>query len=158
MNFDHYNDVKFAKDYQVFLFLSEGPKGSLTKVVIYSPIKGLPGGYNLGLGTLKTNEDGEEYVDVNEISDNGDRDKILATVALTAFTFTDHYPERKIYLSGTNKIRTRLYQMAINNAYLELSDEFLIFGDTSKDPNVYRWQNFTKGINYTGFLVARRKL
>jgi hypothetical protein len=156
MNYDHYTNLRFTEDYHIFLFFSNGPKGRLKKIVIYSQLNDLPNGYNLGFGTLKINGDGEEYVDVNEISDNGDRDKILATIALTAFAFTDKYPDRKIYLSGSNKIRTRLYQMAINNAYDELSERFVIFGDTSKYSNVYNWRNFEKGINYTGFLVERK--
>jgi len=95
---------------------------------------------------------------VYEISNNGDRDKILATVALTVDTYTNKYPDRKIYLVGSTKIRTRLYQMAINNAYDELSERFIILGDISEISNVYNWQSFRSGINYTGFLIEKRTL
>jgi hypothetical protein len=136
------------------LFYSEGPKGTLTKVVGYTPLENLPSCFNLGFGTLKVNKSGKEY-DGSEISDNGDRNKILATVALTAYTFVDLYPEKKIYLKGSNKVRTRLYQIAINHAFDELSKKFVIFGDTAEGNN-YNLEPFTTGVNYTGFLVEKR--
>jgi hypothetical protein len=156
MNYDHYDGLRFTEDYDFFLFYSEGPKGSLKKLVIYTPVKALQNGYNLGFGTLKTDEDGAEYLDGNEISDNGDRNKILATIAITADTFLTNYPDRKIYLTGSNNARTRLYQMAINHAFEELCEIFEIYGDISEEEGSYNLQQFRAGINYTGFVVEKR--
>lgn len=100
MNYDHYTNLKFTQDYHLFLFYSEGPKGKLKKLVAYTALKNLPNGYNLGFGTLKIDKNGKEYIDGTETSDNGDRNKILATVALTAYTFTDEYPDKKFTLPG----------------------------------------------------------
>jgi len=63
--------------------------------------------------------------------------KILATIAVTAYKFIDNYPDRKIYLTGFNKARTRLYQMAISHALLELSENFVLFGDVCEEEDVY---------------------
>ena len=156
MNYDHYHNLSFTEDYHLFLFYSEGPKGRLRKLVAYTPLKNLPDGYNLGFGTLKINEEGKEYLDGDEISDNGDRNKILATIALTAFTFIDNYPNKKIYLTGSDKVRTRLYQMAINHAFDILSEKFIIYGNTSINRHEYNLQPLNKGTNYTGFLAERR--
>ena len=156
MNYEHYTNLIFSDDYHLFLFYSEGPKGVLKKLIIYSPLDDLTDVYNLGFGTLKINQEGKEYLDGTEVSDNGDRDKILGTIALTVFSFTDKYPDKKVYLTGSNKIRTRLYQMAINHAYGELSERFIILGDTSDDPDTYHLQKFVSGINYTGFVVEKR--
>ncbi len=156
MNYDQYANLRFTEDYHLFLFYSEGPKGRLRKLVGYFPIDDLPNTYILSFGTLKINQHGEEYLDGDETSANGDRDKILATIAATAFSFTDKYPDRNIYFSGSNKIRTRLYPMAINHTYEELSERFFIFGDISDDPDIYDFQNFVIGTNYTGFLVKKR--
>jgi hypothetical protein len=153
MTYDHYDDLKFTEDYHYFLFYSEGPKGRLKKLVIYSKMKIMPGAYNLGLGTLKINAGGKEYFDGTEISDNGDRNKILATIAVTAYKFIDTYPDKKIYLTGFNRARTRLYQMAINHALQELSEKFILFGDVCEEDDVFDFQPFETGINYTGFLV-----
>ena len=156
MNYDQYTNLRFTEDYHLFLFYSEGPKGRITKLVGYFPMDDLPDSYNLSFGTVKINQDGDEYLDGDEISDNGDRDKILATIASTAFRFTDKYPDSSIYFSGSNKIRTRLYQMAINHAYDELSERFSIFGDISSDLDTHDFQNFVSGTNYTGFLVKKK--
>jgi hypothetical protein len=156
MNYDHYDNLRFTEDYHYFLFYSEGPKGRLKKLVIYTSLKNLSNGYNLGFGTLKINKDGEEYLDGTEISNNNDRDKVLATVALTAYLFIDNYPDKKIYLEGSNKARTRLYQIAINHAYEELSEKFIIYGDIEESPALYDLQPFKSGVNYNGFLVEKR--
>jgi len=156
MHYDHYNDLRFTDDHLLFLFYSEGPKGKLKKLVAYTPLKNIPDTYNLGFGTLKMNEHGLEYVDGTEISDNGDRNKILATIALTAYTFVDRYPDKKIYLKGVDKVRTRLYQMAIGHAYEELSEKFRIWGDIDEGNNSFNLKPFKSGLNYQGFLIEKR--
>jgi len=155
MTYDHYEDLRFTEDHLYFLFISEGPKGRLKKLVIYSQLKIIPDAYNLALGTLRINDRGNEYVDSTEISDNGDRNKILATIAVTAYNFIEEYPDKKIYITGLNKARTRLYQMAINHAYAELTKNFILFGNISEETNKYEFQPFEKGVNYTGFLVQK---
>ncbi len=112
--------------------------------------------YNLGLGTIKTNDNGSEYIDGIEISDNGDRNKILATVAITAFTFIERYPDKKIYFKGADKVRTRLYQMAINKAYDELSDMFVIQGDFSESAGINKLYPFERNINYEAFVITKK--
>ena len=102
------------------------------------------------------NNNGEEYLDGTEISDNGDRNKILATIAATAYRFIDKYPDKKIYLTGSDKTRTRLYQMAINYAFKELSETFKIYGDIEEGLDSYNFRPFTGGVNYTGFLVEKK--
>jgi hypothetical protein len=156
MNYDHYTNLRFAEDYHLFLFYSAGPKGTLKKIVAYTELKNLPNAYNLGFGTLKTNKDGNEYIDDSEVSDNGDRNKILATIAITAYAFIDKYPHKKIYLRGNDKVRTRLYQMAIGHAYDELSESFTILGDKAEIAGTYNLSPFERGVNYMGFLVQKR--
>ena len=155
MNYEQYDNLRFSSDRQLYLFHSIGPKGLLKKIVAYTPLENLPDSYNLGFGTLKADEKGDEYVDGDETSNNGDRDKILATIATTAYAFTERYPARKIYLRGTNSVRTRLYQMAINHAYNELSEDFRISGDLSTVAGIYDLCLFEKGVNYTGFHFER---
>jgi hypothetical protein len=155
MNYDHYSNVRFTRDYHLFLFDSDGPKGKLKKIIAYTKLENLPDTYNLGFGTLKVNHDGEEYVDDNEISNNGDRNKILATVAISAYAFINKYPDKKIYLKGVDRVRTRLYQIAINQAYDELSEQFIILGNVAEKVGVYNLQPFKPGINYNGFLVEK---
>jgi hypothetical protein len=63
-------------------------------------------------------------VDDSIRSNNGDRDKVLATVAFTALDFTDEFPEALIVMEGSTSARTRLYQMGIGNNLLDNQRKF----------------------------------
>lgn len=73
-----------------FTFQSTGLKGNTQKAVEYTPaeVDGLKF-YNLGFGDV--NEVTGELDDLS-ITNNGDREKILSTVAATVLDFTEHMP------------------------------------------------------------------
>ncbi|HZE84352.1 MAG TPA: hypothetical protein VE035_08575 [Puia sp.] len=106
--------VAASDDYCTYLFSSEGIRGKIAKGVIYSRIE--RNLFNLGFGDW--NEEHQELDDSNR-SNNGDRDKVLATVAFTVFDFTNKYPDAQIIAEGSTSARTRLYQMAIADNLLE---------------------------------------
>lgn len=146
MNLPHYN--YFTSDFQAYEFYSEGPKGRIRKLVTFSRIQNDPAIYNLTL------------VDVNPISgltsdlavsDNGDRDIILATVAYTVKDFSAHYGNHFIYAKGSTQVRTRLYQMSIAGLFEEISTEFDVYGVIE---NIA--YPFQKNVNYDAFLVKRK--
>lgn len=132
-----------------FEFTSEGLNGNIEKIVIYElvEIENVEL-FNLCFGD-KNPLTGE--LDDTIISNNGDRNKILATVALTAYLFTDTYKDALILMKGNTEVRTRLYQMAINTYYDEIKQDFSIFGLLDGEPNT-----FEKNVNYTGFLIKRK--
>ena len=146
MNLPHYNYL--TSDFQAYEFYSEGPKGQLKKIVTFSLIQDEPTIYNLTL------------VDVNPISgltsdltvsDNGDRDIILATVAYAVKDFSAHYGSHFIYVKGSTPVRTRLYQMGIAGLLEEISMDFDVYGvieDTAHP--------FQKNVNYEAFLVKKK--
>ena len=72
----------------MYEFYSEGPRGRIKKTVIYSQIDGNL--FNLGFGDWNEELQG---LDDSSRSNNGDRNKILATVASTALLFTNQFPE-----------------------------------------------------------------
>lgn len=76
-------ELRSAPDLMSFKFISEGIQGNIEKIVLYSkvPYQILPI-YNLGFGD-KDPETGEPSDTVK--SNNGDRDKVLATVASTVY-------------------------------------------------------------------------
>lgn len=127
-------------------FTSEGPKGSIVKTVVYAQIRS--GIFNLSFGDWNTAID---KMDDSIKSNNGDRDKVLATVAATALEFTNKYPGALIYTEGSTPARTRLYQMAIANNLEEISENFEIEGYISRI-----WEPFQKARNYEAFLVKRK--
>jgi hypothetical protein len=95
MDLDSYK-LKSVSNFLVFEFISEGPKGNITKLVKYNKTN-LKDLYNLAFGD-KSNDTG--LIDDRVISNNGDADKILATVVKTVFTFTDQFPD---YLGSAEK-------------------------------------------------------
>jgi hypothetical protein len=106
----------FTDDPHLYLFVSEGPRGRITKAVIYSQMRGNL--FNLGFGDW--NEKLRE-VDDSIRSNNGDRDKVLATVASTALNFFDQFPKAQIFAEGSTPARTRLYQMGIAHKSIKIS-------------------------------------
>ncbi|UUV20377.1 DUF6934 family protein [Paenimyroides aestuarii] len=130
-----------------FEFTSEGTKGTIQKLVKYQETN-LKDLYNLAFGD-KNHETGE--IDDKVISNNGDSEKVLATVVATLYAFTDKYPNVWIYATGSTKARTRLYRMGITKFLNEVKRDFEIYGELEND-----WDKFKIDIEYNGFLVRRK--
>jgi hypothetical protein len=131
----------------VFEFVSEGKNGKISKFVIYRETN-LYNLYNLGFGDK--NEEGE----INDliITNNGDSQQVLATVASTLLHFTDKYPDAMIYVTGSTKSRTRLYRIGISNNLEMIHENFVVLGQQND-----HWQPFEKGTEYNAFFVKRIK-
>jgi hypothetical protein len=130
-----------------FEFTSEGPNGLIPKLVQYTSTN-LKDVYNLAFGD-KDHLTGK--IDDTVISNNGDSEKVLATVISTVLAFTDRYPNAYVYATGSTKARTRLYRMGISKYITEVKSDFEIYGETEEE-----WQEFKKGVEYEGFLVKRK--
>ena len=130
-----------------FEFVSEGQKGIIHKIVRYQPTN-LKDIYNLAFGD-KDHTTGN--IDDTVISNNGDSEKVLATVAATVYAFTDKYPDVWIYATGSTKSRTRLYRMGVTKFFSEVNDDFEVLGEREGD-----WESFRENVSYEGFLVRRK--
>jgi hypothetical protein len=140
--------LKSGDNLMTFEFISEGYKGQIPKIVQYNETN-LKDVYNLAFGD-KDGETGE--LDDTIISNNGDNEKVLATVVATIYAFTDKHPDAWIYASGSTKSRTRLYRMGITKYLTEIKDDFELYGENDDE-----WELFRKGIDYNGFLAKRKK-
>lgn len=141
-------ELKSDETLMVFEFTSVGQNGEIPKLVQYSETnrKGI---YNLGFGD-KNPETGE--IDDLVISNNGDSQKVLATVAATVYAFTDRYPNAWIYATGSTKARTRLYRIGLTTHLDEILQDFELFGQRGGE-----WRPFQKGVEYQAFMVRRRR-
>ncbi len=148
MNLDRYS--YFTNDYQDYEFFSEGPKGRIRKLVTFTKIPDTePPIYNLAFGDVHP-VTGE--LDDAVISNNQDRDIILATVANTITAFCDHYGKHYIYAEGSTSSRTRLYQIGIAGLWNEISADFEVYGLKESG-----WHEFNpNSVNYEAFLVKRK--
>jgi len=123
MNLERY--VYFASnDFQDYEFYSNGPNGKIRKIVMYTKIQDDPAMYNLAFGDADA-DTGVVYDNV--ITNNQDRDIVLATVANTINEFSDRYGNNWIFATGSTPSRTRLYQMGIAKLWKEISTDFDIY-------------------------------
>jgi hypothetical protein len=106
MNLPHYEYL--TTDYREYEFYSKGPKGSIKKLVTFVKIQEAPVIYNLAFGDA---DPVTGLMNDSVISNNEDRDVVLATVANTVNDFCNHYGDHFIYAKGSTPVRTRLYQM-----------------------------------------------
>jgi len=129
-----------------FEFISEGKNGPIHKLIRFQKINE-QGLYNLAFG--EKNADGG----INDlaVSNNGDREKVLATVGSALYKFFDRFPNAFVYAEGSTASRTRLYRMGITKFYKEIIADFHLFGIIGEE--LYE---FEIGKEYDGFLVLRK--
>jgi len=148
MKLDRY-ELKSDDQLTTFDFLSEGPKGKIEKLIQFSLVN-QNDLYNLAFGdrNLITGE-----IDDGIVTDNGDSEKVLATVVAAVYAFCDKVPQAWIYATGSTAARTRLYRMGIHKYYDIVKNDFEIFGQTQNE-----WEVFEMGKEYQAFVVQRKKL
>lgn len=146
-----------------YYFFSIGEK-TIKKVVEYTKLpkywlidNGLPidaDVYNLAFGDENANEN--DFSDTIT-SNNGDTDKVLATVADTAFNFWEYYPNAFIFFEGSQPegqehLRNSLYRRKIERFLSEISNVADVYGRIEN-----QLEDFTKGKNYDAFLIIQKR-
>ena len=131
----------------VFEFESYGPKGKIVKIIQYSPTR-IKNFYNLGFGDRdpKTGKINDKVT-----TNNGDTNKVLATVASTVYTFTSRYPNAWVLARGNSQTKNRLYRIGLSSYLEKIRIDFRIFG-----LNNGQWQDFKKDVVYDAYLVKRK--
>src|SRR5437773_1149364 len=100
MKYEKYEPLLISKDALEFKFVSIGPKGEISIVVqfIETDDKRI---YNLAFGNLLP----DGHIDDHVKNDNHDRNKVLATVAITVYEFTTRYREKLVFFTGSTPER-----------------------------------------------------
>lgn len=120
-------ELKAGENLTTFEFISEGPKGKISKLIQFSPTN-LKDLYNLAFGDKDLNSG--EINDLT-ISNNGDSEKILATVVALVYAFTNKNPDVWIYATGsTNRARGFIKWVFLN--ILNLLRAIILFSDNIK--------------------------
>ncbi|MDO7875718.1 hypothetical protein Q5H93_13315 [Hymenobacter sp. ASUV-10] len=136
-------------DLTTFEFIIEGRRGAIRKLIIFQETTE-PNLYNLAFGDR--NETTGELNDL-AVSDNGDSEKVLATVVGALYSFFDKYPAAFVYATGSTSARTRLYRMGIHRFLPEVMTDFHLYGQIGDF-----FHEFEPNIAYDGFLVQRNLL
>lgn len=146
MKIDKYA-LKAEDSLTVFEFISEGTNGAIRKLIHFQETNE-PGLYNLAFG--------DKYPDTGEmddlaISNNGDSEKVLATVVSALYAFFEKHPDAFVYVTGSTASRTRLYRIGITKFYDVIVSDFHLYGQIGDE-----FHDFEIGKDYNGFLVERR--
>lgn len=144
-------DFEANETFDRFTFESRGKNGIIKKTVYYDARFRLPNGeviYNLGFGDW--NDVTNNSTDTS-VSNNGDRNKVLATVAFTLLEFNEKNGSIPVYAEGTTPAKTRLYQMGVNAHLQEIQTLFNVYGRLNGI-----WEAFKPGCNYEAFLVIKK--
>lgn len=139
--------LKAESTLTVFEFISEGSNGNIRKLIQFQETNE-PHLYNLAFGD-KDLDTGE--LDDLIVSNNGDSEKVLATVIGALYAFFDKHQDAFVYATGSTKARTRLYRMGIARFYEDATEDFVLYGQVGDDFFI-----FQKGRSYDGFLVQRK--
>jgi hypothetical protein len=150
-------DLSANADFTVFEFVSTGKNGPIQKAIKYSQTLN-EGVYNMGFGDIVSSNEatGEVEIDDISISNNGDLQKVLATVAWSAYAFTGRYPKAFVLFGSSNPAKTRLYRMALSRNLAEISETFLLFGAVRNAQGQLANVPFDPAMDAEGYFVRRK--
>lgn len=146
MKYEVYAEIEVTDEFNVFDFVSIGKNGNILKRVAFARTE-WEAIYNLAFGDVDENNEIDDYA----VTDNGDRNKVLATVAAIVEAYTKRFPDRWIIFRGSTEERTRLYRMAIGVHLDELSAVYEIWA--YKDERIIP---FSKNLIINAFLIRRK--
>ena len=139
--------LKAESSLTVFEFISEGPKGLIRKLIQFQQTNE-PNLYNLAFGD-KNVETGE--IDDLAISNNGDSEKVLATVVAALYAFFDKHPDAFVYATGSTSVTNTAYRLGITRFYEEIIQDFYLYGQLGD-----QFYEFETGKDYSGFLTQQK--
>lgn len=131
-----------SQDMMSFLFLSEGPQGTIPKIIIFTRQE--KNKWNLAFGDLK-----EDDFDDLVISNNQDAMKIIRTVASTAIEFLKTYPKRSIFIRPVDQKRKTLYNYVFQKYFKEINTIFDVIGTIQNTEESYLPVNFYDSFTIT---------
>ncbi|MDR6808353.1 hypothetical protein J2Y45_005297 [Dyadobacter sp. BE34] len=114
----------YADDDRLYFdFLSVSPERTIRKAVIFTPLSAHEV-FNLALVDVRP--DGS--ICDKTISNNGDLEKVMATVFQCVAQFFESYPWADIYLQANTPARNRLYRIIISKELSRIKKYYEIYG------------------------------
>lgn len=144
-------------DLSLFRFLSDGIQGAVEKAVFFRPTAN-PSVYYLCFGDIVISQGGAMRVDDHAVTNNGDPNKILATVAAAVYKFMAWHPGKFLLFKGSSPSRTRLYRRAISLNFDEISGTFDIFGLVIDSTQTLQQHDFDKDAAVYAFLIKNKQI
>jgi hypothetical protein len=141
-------ELRHSEDKLLFEFESVG-KVHVSKLIEYTPLLEHPNIYNLGFGDKLP--DGK--IDDKIVTDNGDMEKVFATVINSMEEFFKHRPDKVIFFQGSDHVRQRLYRGILSKFLDEILKNYDLYGSQGQDVVA-----FEKGKVYDGYFVKRKSV
>lgn len=135
---------EYSPAYKLYSFISEGDKGSITKLVQFQFVE--DNTFNLAFGDWNEDLGG---IDDMVVTDNGDMEKVLATIIQITAKFLMSNHRSSVQFTGSTPVRTRLYQIIVSTNYESISLQFEVWGYLNGI-----WYRFEKNVNYEAFLIS----
>jgi hypothetical protein len=135
---------EYSPAHKLYSFISEGDKGDIIKLVQFQFVD--DDTFNLAFGDWNEALDG---IDDMVVTDNGDMEKVLATIIQIIKKFLSSNHRSSVQFTGSTPVRTRLYQIIISINYESISQQFEVWGYLNGI-----WHRFEKNVNYEVFLIS----
>ena len=150
MEHSAYQNIQSTRDLRTYRFSAHDMSDHSPKVVQFSPT-GIRGFYNLSVGDWPA--DGSQHPSV--IAGHGTSAKMLATIVMILFAFTERYPRRAIIFQGTSAARNRLYRMIIGKLMADLKGLFEVSALVRGLDGSLRMEPLVANQNCEAFIVKR---
>ena len=152
MSVPSYSFQQFEREF-LFTFESVSDEKTIRKVVIYELYDPAALIFNVALVDIDENGEASDLA----VSNNKDMEKVLSTVIQTFPVFFKKQPSAKIFLKGSSKARTRLYQIAINKYFDFFEPIYEIYGYLGDSLEEIP-EKFTQNNQYKGFLIKLKNI
>jgi hypothetical protein len=144
-------------DLTVFEFTSTGKSGLVRIVIKYTPTLN-KNVYNLGFGSIISDNTTTGEAEIDDISATGNSDIMtaLATVFRSVYIFTEQYPEAYVLFGSSDPAKMRLYRMALSKNYAFLSGTFVLFGAVRDERNKLANMPYDRNADVDGYFIKRK--
>jgi hypothetical protein len=136
----------------IYSFQSIGPKGIILKKIEFIQLHDDSGllipFFNLAFGDTDADGSLKDHV----VSDNGDMETVLNTVAAAVEDFLIKNPEASVYAQGLTASRTWLYQRKLRKYHSLIMRDFSLWGLAEGT-----WRPFEGNINYEAFVIHKKR-
>lgn len=142
-------------DFTVFEFTSSGKNGRIRKAIKFTQT--LNGNvYNLGFGDIVFSDEATIEIDDDTLSNNGDLEKVIATVVHSVYLFVEHHPDMYILFGSSNKAKLRMYRMFLSRNLTQILQSFTVYGAIHNEKGQLVNVPFNSATDVDGYFVIRK--
>ncbi|WP_346316013.1 hypothetical protein [Chitinophaga sp. YIM B06452] len=135
----------------IFRFASKGPKGTIIKEVVITPVSRL-GYYNFGFGDVRSDGSIDDVSETN----NDDLLKVFSTIISIMEYFLDRNPDCVLSFKGSTLQRTAVYNMILKRYRSRFSEKYRISGMIMINGEFAEIEYDPFRIGYVVFLVRKK--